>query len=168
MSNNNLNYKITLFFLQICKKSTQFQGYEQQDAHELLRCLLDAIRNEEIIRAKKAILKAFALSEKSDPNTVSPKLKKIIKGYGKQATHTIVDQIFGGHMLSTGKDGLIWLFSAVNLKSKAFILNFLVEFLRPYVLMIEYFLLFFSFIIFLKQIFCTSVLALLFVLSFFC
>ncbi|XP_042876123.1 ubiquitin carboxyl-terminal hydrolase 16-like isoform X7 [Penaeus japonicus] len=88
-------------FGQICKKSTQFQGYEQQDAHELLRCLLDAIRNEEILRAKRAILKAFALSEKTDPNTVSPRLKTMIKGYGKQATHTLVDHIFGGHLIST-------------------------------------------------------------------
>lgn len=92
--------------MQICKKSTQFQGYEQQDAHELLRCLLDAIRNEEILRAKRAILKAFALSEKTDPNTVSPRLKTMIKGYGKQATHTLVDHIFGGHLISTGE--LIW------------------------------------------------------------
>lgn len=88
---------------QICKKSTQFQGYEQQDAHELLRCLLEAIRNEEILRAKRAILKAFALSEKTDPNTVSPRLKTMIKGYGRQATHTIVDQIFGGQLISTSK-----------------------------------------------------------------
>ncbi|XP_037797591.1 ubiquitin carboxyl-terminal hydrolase 16-like [Penaeus monodon] len=87
--------------MQICKKSTQFQGYEQQDAHELLRCLLDAIRNEEILRSKRAILKAFALSEKTDPNTVSPRLKTMIKGYGKQATHTLVDHIFGGHLIST-------------------------------------------------------------------
>ncbi|KAG0728372.1 Ubiquitin carboxyl-terminal hydrolase 16 [Chionoecetes opilio] len=86
---------------EICKKSTQFQGYEQQDAHELLRCLLEAIRNEEILRTKRAILKAFALSEKTDPNTVSPRLKTMIKGYGRQATHTIVDQIFGGQLIST-------------------------------------------------------------------
>ncbi|XP_069954284.1 ubiquitin carboxyl-terminal hydrolase 16 isoform X5 [Cherax quadricarinatus] len=85
----------------ICKKSTQFQGYEQQDAHELLRCLLEAVRNEEILRAKRAILRAFALSEKTDPNTVSPRLKTMIKGYGRQATHTIIDQIFGGHLIST-------------------------------------------------------------------
>ncbi|KAG7169017.1 Ubiquitin carboxyl-terminal hydrolase 16-like, partial [Homarus americanus] len=88
-------------FGQICKKSTQFQGYEQQDAHELLRCLLEAIRNEEILRAKRAILRAFALSEKTDPNTVNPRLKTMIKGYGRQATHTLVDQIFGGHLIST-------------------------------------------------------------------
>ncbi|XP_071524258.1 ubiquitin carboxyl-terminal hydrolase 16 isoform X2 [Panulirus ornatus] len=88
-------------FGQICKKSTQFQGYEQQDAHELLRCLLEAVRNEEILRAKRAILRAFALSEKTDPNTVSPRLKNMIKGYGRQATHTIIDQIFGGHLIST-------------------------------------------------------------------
>ncbi|CAL4105954.1 unnamed protein product, partial [Meganyctiphanes norvegica] len=88
-------------FGQICKRSSQFQGYEQQDSHELLRCMLDAIRNEEILRTKRAILRAFALSEKTDPNSVPPRLKNMIKGYGKQATHTIVDQIFGGHLIST-------------------------------------------------------------------
>merc|ERR1711915_472246 len=55
----------------------------------------------EILRTKRAILRAFALSEKTDPNTVSPRLKKMIKGYGRQATHTIVDHIFGGHLIST-------------------------------------------------------------------
>ena len=91
-----------LIIIQICKKSTQFQGGDQQDAHELLRCLLEAMKNEEITRAKRAILKAFALNEKTDPNSVNCRLRKIIKGYGKQATHTVIDQIFSGQLLSTG------------------------------------------------------------------
>ena len=44
------------------------------------------------------------MSEKTDPNTVNPRLKNMIKGYGKQATHTIVDHIFGGHLISTGSE----------------------------------------------------------------
>lgn len=33
---------------------------------------------------------------------VAPRVRKIIQGYGRQATHTIVDQIFGGQLISTG------------------------------------------------------------------
>lgn len=68
----------------------------------MLRCLLDTVRTEEILRAKKGILKAFALNEKTDPDSVNSRLRKIIKGYGKQATHTIIEQIFGGQLISTG------------------------------------------------------------------
>ena len=35
-------------FGNICKKSPQFRGYQQQDAHELLRHLLDSLKTEEI------------------------------------------------------------------------------------------------------------------------
>ncbi|XP_015750002.1 PREDICTED: ubiquitin carboxyl-terminal hydrolase 16-like, partial [Acropora digitifera] len=35
-------------FGEICKKATRFKGYRQQDSQELLRYLLDSIRNEEI------------------------------------------------------------------------------------------------------------------------
>ncbi|KAF2361832.1 Peptidase C19 ubiquitin carboxyl-terminal hydrolase [Trinorchestia longiramus] len=85
----------------VCKKSSQFGGFEQQDAHELLRCLLESIRAEELHRAKRAILKAFALNEKTDPSKVAPHIRRIIQGYGRQATHTIIDQIFGGQLIST-------------------------------------------------------------------
>lgn len=70
------------------------------------------MRNEEILRAKRAILRAFALSEKTDPNTVNPRLKKMIKGYGRQATHTIIDQIFGGHLISTGEFLLCFIYTS--------------------------------------------------------
>ena len=54
----------------VCKRSPQFRGMEQQDAHELLRHLMDALRTEEVKRQKTAILKYFGLTEKTDPKTV--------------------------------------------------------------------------------------------------
>ena len=35
-------------FDQVCSKVPRFKGYQQQDSHELLRNLLDALKNEEL------------------------------------------------------------------------------------------------------------------------
>lgn len=87
-------------FEQICKKSPQFRGFQQQDSHELLRHLLDGVRNEEIRRQKRGILKALNL-EKVDRNTADEETKQTVKAYGIYASHTIVEKIFGGQLLST-------------------------------------------------------------------
>ena len=63
-------------FGQVCRRSPQFRGFQQQDAHELLRHLMDSLRTEEVKRQKTAILKQFGLSEKTDPKTVSAKTKR--------------------------------------------------------------------------------------------
>ena len=63
-------------FGQVCRRSPQFRGFQQQDAHELLRHLMDSLRTEEVKRQKTAILKQFGLSEKTDPKTVSSIIKK--------------------------------------------------------------------------------------------
>ena len=63
-------------FGQVCRRSPQFRGFQQQDAHELLRHLMDSLRTEEVKRQKTAILKQFGLSEKTDPKTVSAKIKR--------------------------------------------------------------------------------------------
>ena len=57
-------------FGQVCRRSPQFRGFQQQDAHELLRHLMDSLRTEEVKRQKVAILKHFGLTEKTDPKTV--------------------------------------------------------------------------------------------------
>ena len=44
---------------QICTRSPQFRGFQQQDAHELLRHLIEGIRVEEVKRQRRAILKFF-------------------------------------------------------------------------------------------------------------
>jgi ubiquitin carboxyl-terminal hydrolase 16/45 len=43
---------------------------QQQDSQELLRYLMDGLRNEEAKRQKQAILKYFGLTEKTDPKVV--------------------------------------------------------------------------------------------------
>ncbi|XP_076373388.1 ubiquitin specific protease 16/45 isoform X2 [Tachypleus tridentatus] len=88
-------------FGQICKKAPQFRGFQQHDSHELLRHLLDGVRTEEVSRQKDGILRYFGLSKKINPKEVDEEMKKKIKGFGRQASHTLVDMIFGGQLLST-------------------------------------------------------------------
>jgi len=89
-------------FNQISKRSPQFRGYQQQDAHELLRHLLDGVRTEEITRRRHAIMNHFYLPVKANSTLdVDPKLKRKLKVYGKESAHTFVDQLFGGQLQST-------------------------------------------------------------------
>ena len=88
-------------FGQICNKSSQFRGFQQQDAHELLRHLLEGLRSEEVKRQKTAVLKLFNLTEKSDPKTVTPKVRRQLQAFSRFVNHTIVDKIFGGQLVST-------------------------------------------------------------------
>ncbi|XP_016506373.1 ubiquitin carboxyl-terminal hydrolase 2-like [Nicotiana tabacum] len=70
------------FFGSICAKAPQFRGYQQQDSHELLRCLLDRLCTEELT-ARKQI--------KSSQDG----------GKSLSACPTFVDNIFGGRLSST-------------------------------------------------------------------
>lgn len=67
------------FFGCVCAKAPQFRGYQQQDSHELLRCLLDALSTEELSARKQN--KSSQGDGNSDP--------------------TFVDAIFGGQLSST-------------------------------------------------------------------
>lgn len=69
------------FFGSICAKAPQFKGFQQQDSHELLRCLLDGLSNEEA-SARKQIN-----SSEEDKNS--------------EAAPTFVDAVFGGQLSST-------------------------------------------------------------------
>jgi len=89
-------------FNQISKRSPQFRGFQQQDAHELLRHLLDGVRTEEITRRRHAIMNHFYLPVKPNSSSdVDPKLKRKLKIYGRESAHTFVDQLFGGQLQST-------------------------------------------------------------------
>ncbi len=88
-------------FGQVCRRSPQFRGFQQQDAHELLRHLLDGVRAEESRRRKQAVLRLFGLSEKTDPRTVEADMKKKLQAVGRYASYTLVDRVFGGHLVST-------------------------------------------------------------------
>nr|GMD80592.1 ubiquitin carboxyl-terminal hydrolase 2-like [Ipomoea batatas] len=69
-------------FGSICSKAPQFRGYQQQDSHELLRCLLDGLSTEELTVSRK-----IHASKEGDK---SP-----------SADPTFVDAIFGGQLSST-------------------------------------------------------------------
>ncbi|KAF9606756.1 hypothetical protein IFM89_028132 [Coptis chinensis] len=66
----------------ICSKAPMFKGYQQQDSHELLRCLLDGLCTEELN------LRKTLDSSKSAGTSCSP-------------GSTFVDAIFGGQLSST-------------------------------------------------------------------
>ncbi|XP_021748932.1 ubiquitin carboxyl-terminal hydrolase 2-like [Chenopodium quinoa] len=66
----------------VCAKAPQFKGFQQQDSHELLRCLLDGLSSEDL-HAKK-------LAGSSPGN-----------GRSVPVNSTFVDAIFGGQTSST-------------------------------------------------------------------
>ncbi|KAK7491576.1 hypothetical protein BaRGS_00017215 [Batillaria attramentaria] len=88
-------------FSHVCKKAPRFKGFQQQDSHELLRYLLDVIRNEEIKRAQGGILKYFKLSESINPKKVDDETKLKVKEYGRRVKYTFLDSLFGGQLVST-------------------------------------------------------------------
>ncbi|XAR62571.1 Ubiquitinyl hydrolase 1 [Bertholletia excelsa] len=65
----------------VCAKAPQFRGYQQQDSHEFLRCLLDGLCSEELIARKRSA---------SSENEASPNIGP-----------AFVDAIFGGQLSST-------------------------------------------------------------------
>ncbi|KAK4717096.1 hypothetical protein R3W88_015434 [Solanum pinnatisectum] len=69
-------------FGSLCTKAPQFRGYQQQDSHELLRCLLDRLCTEELTRRKQI---------KSSQDG----------GKSLSSCPTFVDEIFGGRLSST-------------------------------------------------------------------
>jgi len=88
-------------FSQVAKLCPKFRGMQQQDSHEMLRYLMDGLKNEEAKRQKLAILKYFGLTEKSAPASVPSNLKQKLQAYGRESSHTLVDKIFSGQMVST-------------------------------------------------------------------
>ncbi|XP_065293543.1 ubiquitin carboxyl-terminal hydrolase 16-like [Dermacentor albipictus] len=88
-------------FSRVCQVAPHFRGHQQHDSHELLRHLLEGVRTEEVKRQKQAVLQAFGLSSKVDPNKVEPDTKAKIQAYKKAVARTPLDDIFGGILLST-------------------------------------------------------------------
>jgi len=85
----------------VVKQAPKFRGLQQQDSHELLRYLMDGLRNEEQRRQKSAILKHFGLTEKTDPKSVVKSMRRKLRVYGRQANHTLLDRVFSGQLVST-------------------------------------------------------------------
>ncbi len=92
---------LILFLFQLCNRSPQFRGFHQQDAHELLRHLMEGLRSEEVKRQKMAILKQFGLSEKTDPKSVPWATRRKLQALSRHSSYTLMDRMFGGHLVST-------------------------------------------------------------------
>ncbi|KAJ8027110.1 Ubiquitin carboxyl-terminal hydrolase 16 [Holothuria leucospilota] len=92
-------------FSEVCQKAARFKGYQQQDSHELLRYLLDSMRNEQIKRIQEGILNTFNIKDKdkSKINKLDENTKKKIREYGLKGKMTFVDGVFGGYLISSVK-----------------------------------------------------------------
>nr|CAH7757613.1 unnamed protein product [Callosobruchus chinensis] len=96
-------YNPRLLFSKLRTKMPQFGGGDQHDSHELLRHLLEGVREEDLKRYKTVILEKFGFNLKTDPATVEEDKKTIIKFYGQQASEmlTPTEQVFRGVLVST-------------------------------------------------------------------
>ncbi|XP_071051773.1 ubiquitin carboxyl-terminal hydrolase 16/45 [Onthophagus taurus] len=81
----------------------QFVIGEQHDSHELLRHLLEAVREEDSKRYQREILNKFGLSTKTIPSLVENEKRAVIKFYGQQASELLspTEQVFRGILVST-------------------------------------------------------------------
>lgn len=88
---------------QLTNKWPQFGDGDQHDSHELLRHLLESVRNEDLRRYQTLILHALGYNTKIDPQKVQGDVKKKIKFYGQQASDRILrpEQVFRGFLVST-------------------------------------------------------------------
>ena len=91
----------------IARKHRKFSNGSQQDSHELLRYLIDMVKDEEIKRLKTAFLEHFdAKDHKSQFKNYSEEKKKLLRKYASEFknifvfTGTFIDEVFGGKLLS--------------------------------------------------------------------
>ncbi|XP_003241597.1 ubiquitin carboxyl-terminal hydrolase 16 isoform X1 [Acyrthosiphon pisum] len=84
------------------KKCKMFIGYSQHDSHELLRHLLDSVRDDDLKRYKKTIVHHYGLSMKVEPSEVDEKKTAKIKELGKKLQDVLLrpDHVFKGELLS--------------------------------------------------------------------
>ena len=91
--NGNLLRKIAV-------KVPQFVGCDQQDAHKLLRALMEPARLEDLRRHQRQIMLGLGLPTKADPKEMPDELKARAKALGHQVSYTTIDTIFSGQLVS--------------------------------------------------------------------
>ncbi|KAG5888954.1 hypothetical protein JTB14_012213, partial [Gonioctena quinquepunctata] len=96
-------YTPRILLSRLIGKMPQFGGGDQHDSHELLRHLLEAVREEDLRRYRSIILQKLGFNTKTDPSTVEGDKKKIVKFYGQQASEmkSPTEQVFRGVLVST-------------------------------------------------------------------
>ncbi|VDM96544.1 unnamed protein product [Thelazia callipaeda] len=90
-------------FTEISKRAPRFRGWSQQDAHELLRYLLDGLRTEELTRYKEAITRYIKTAKDENQNYTDEYLALLTKGMLKACGRPLIDAVFGGTLLQTVK-----------------------------------------------------------------
>lgn len=104
-SGSHITFNPSILFNCLTQRMTMFSGGNQHDSHELLRHLLDAVREEDLRRYQSVILKHLGFSTKTDPATVEGEKRAIIRFYGGQASELLLptEQVFRGVLVSTLK-----------------------------------------------------------------
>ncbi|KZC11572.1 Ubiquitin carboxyl-terminal hydrolase 45 [Dufourea novaeangliae] len=102
-SNGHQSYRPSELLNSFKKKTMQCMDGGQHDSHELLRHLLELVRNEDLRRYQSIILKEVGLNKKTNPEEVEKSLKSRIKFYGNQASARLLgpEPVFRGILVST-------------------------------------------------------------------
>uniref|UniRef100_A0A0K0FKN4 Ubiquitin carboxyl-terminal hydrolase n=1 Tax=Strongyloides venezuelensis TaxID=75913 RepID=A0A0K0FKN4_STRVS len=86
-------------FFEICAKADRFRGWAQQDAHELLRYLMDGLKTEEIDRFKRAIVNEFQFPISG--KEAKPEHAQYARAILEVGRKPMIDRVFGGSLVQT-------------------------------------------------------------------
>ncbi|XP_015120858.1 ubiquitin carboxyl-terminal hydrolase 45 [Diachasma alloeum] len=102
-ADNNQTYRPSELLNSFKKKTSQCMDGGQHDAHELLRHLLEQVRNDDVRRYQAVILKKIGLDDKSKRQAIDGTIKAQVKFYGNQANarHLGSEPVFRGVLVST-------------------------------------------------------------------
>ncbi|XP_011305198.1 ubiquitin carboxyl-terminal hydrolase 45 [Fopius arisanus] len=102
-SDSNQAYRPSELLNSFKKKSSQCMDGGQHDSHELLRHLLEHVRNDDVRRYQAIILKKIGLDDKIKRQAIDGNLKAQVKFYGNQACarHLGSEPVFRGVLVST-------------------------------------------------------------------